>query len=54
MHVSPDWMEKVGPPSALERDMLEFDGEVLDNSRLSCQIEMDETLDGLIVKVVGR
>ena len=34
--------------------MLEFDGEVLDNSRLSCQIEMDETLDGLIVKVVGR
>ena len=54
VHVSPDWMEKVGPPSALERDMLEFDGEVLDNSRLSCQIEMDETLDGLIVKVVGR
>ena len=44
----------MGPPSELERDMLEFDGAVSDTSRLSCQIELSDELDGLIVKVVGR
>ena len=54
VHVHPDWMAKVGEPSVLERDMLEFDGEVTDTSRLACQIELTEDLDGLSVKVVGR
>ena len=54
VHVAPEWMAKAGPPSDLEREMLEFDGEVAATSRLSCQIELTEELDGLIVKVVGR
>ena len=54
VHVDPNWMAKVGPPSALEREMLEYDGEVAETSRLSCQIELTEELDGLTVKVVGR
>ena len=54
VYVLPEWMPKVGPPSDLEREMLEFDGEVTETSRLSCQIELTEELDGLTVKVVGR
>lgn len=54
VHVHSDWMPKVGQPSDLEREMLEFDGEVDATSRLSCQIELTEELDGLTVKVIGR
>ena len=54
VHVDPDWMPIVGPPSEIEQDMLEFDGGVAPTSRLSCQIELTEELDGLRVKVVGR
>ena len=54
VHVDPAWMPVVGPPSEIEQDMLEFDGAVTPTSRLSCQIELTEQLDGLRVKVVGR
>ena len=54
VHIDPAWMAKVGLPSDLERDMLAFDGDVSDTSRLSCQIDLTEELDGLRVKVVGR
>lgn len=54
VHVRPEWMPKVGQPSELEKEMLQFDGEVTDTSRLSCQIELTDELDGLTVKVVGR
>ena len=54
VHVDPAWMPLVGPPSEIEQDMLAFDGEVAPTSRLSCQIELTEELDGLRVKVVGR
>lgn len=54
VHVDPAWMPRVGPPGEVEQDMLEFDGEVTPTSRLSCQIELTEELDGLRVKVVGR
>ena len=54
VHVAPDWIAKVGAPSDLEREMLEYDGEVTETSRLSCQIQLSEALDGLRVRVVGR
>ena len=54
VHVDPDWMPIVGPPSEIEQDMLAFDGEVAPTSRLSCQIELTDELDGLRLKVVGR
>ncbi len=54
VHVDPQWMAKVGPPSDLEREMLEYDGDVSETSRLSCQIELSNELDGLKVRVVGR
>lgn len=54
VHVDPAWMPVVGQPGEVERDMLEFDGAVAPTSRLSCQIELTDELDGLHVKVVGR
>lgn len=49
--VDPAFWEKVGPPSPEEAELLEFSENVQPNSRLSCQIEMTDALDGLVVRV---
>ena len=49
VHVDEAWKEKVGPPSPMEEDMLDFAFDVRANSRLSCQIQVTEELDGLVV-----
>ncbi|MDO8534013.1 MAG: 2Fe-2S iron-sulfur cluster-binding protein [Xanthobacteraceae bacterium] len=54
VHVDEAWKEKVGPPSAMEEDMLDFAFDVSPNSRLSCQIKMTDALDGLIVRTPER
>ena len=54
VHVDEAWKEKVGPPSAMEEDMLDFAFDVAPNSRLSCQIKMTDALDGLIVRTPER
>ncbi len=51
VYVEPDWTEKTGKRSSMEEDMLDFAFDVRDNSRLSCQIKISDTLDGLRVKV---
>ncbi len=50
-YVDDAWAERVGGPSSSdERELLEgAAAEVRGNSRLSCQIEMRDDLDGLIV-----
>lgn len=55
-YVDEAWTGRVGgPASQLEREMLECAfAEVRPNSRLSCQIEMTEALDGLIVRLPER
>ena len=50
VHVDEAWSEKVGPPSPMEEDMLDFAFDVRPTSRLSCQIKMTDDLDGLIVR----
>ena len=47
--VSQDWMAVVGKPGDLEENMLDMLPERETNSRLSCQIDVDEQLDGLVV-----
>ena len=51
VYVDAAWKERVGPPSEMEEDMLDFAFDVRPASRLSCQIKVREDLDGLIVQV---
>lgn len=53
VQVAPEFMEKVGQPEEIEADMLELDDKVSEYSRLSCQIPMSESLDGIVLKVVN-
>jgi len=54
VYVDEKWSEKVGAPSAMEEDMLDFAFEVNPNSRLSCQITVKDELDGLVVIVPSQ
>ena len=45
------WMEKVGQPSESEESMLDLNPDRATNSRLSCQINVSDDLDGLIVNL---
>jgi 2Fe-2S ferredoxin len=38
----------------LEHDMLDFAFDVQPTSRLSCQIKVDDSLDGLVVRIPAR
>jgi 2Fe-2S ferredoxin len=54
VYVEEEWREKVGGPSPMEEDMLDFGYDVRPNSRLSCQIKITAELDGLTVRVPER
>jgi 2Fe-2S ferredoxin len=54
VYVDEAWREKVGPPTPMEEDMLDFGYQVRENSRLSCQIRVTEELDGLVVATPER
>lgn len=49
VYVDEKWIDKLYPKTDEEEDMLDSAFEVEDNSRLSCQILMNEKLDGLEV-----
>lgn len=51
VYVDAAWRDKVGPPSDMEEDMLDFAFDVRESSRLSCQIKVTEALDGLQLQV---
>lgn len=51
VYVADGWMEKLPPPSADEEDLLYSTLDKKPNSRLSCQILLNEGLDGIEVKV---
>ncbi|WP_339751036.1 2Fe-2S iron-sulfur cluster-binding protein [Algoriphagus aquimarinus] len=51
VHVAPEDMEKTGNASQIESDMLELDDNVDKYSRLSCQLQISESLDGVILRV---
>ena len=54
VYVDEAWREKVGEPSQMEEDMLDFASEVSPNSRLSCQITLTAALDGLVLRTPER
>ena len=51
VYVDPNWIDRVGDKSETEVMMLEEVCEPQPNSRLSCQIQLTEELDGLIVRL---
>ena len=54
VYVDESWREKVGEPSPMEEDMLDFAFGVQPSSRLSCQIKVTEDLEGLVVRTPER
>ena len=54
VYVDEAWTERVGAPSPMEEDMLDFGFEVKPNSRLSCQIKVAAEFDGLVVRTPER
>ncbi|WP_235297625.1 2Fe-2S iron-sulfur cluster-binding protein [Portibacter marinus] len=53
VHLSPEDMEKLGQPSEIEADMLELEDNVSSYSRLSCQLDVSDELDGMTLKVAN-
>ena len=49
--VAAEWFDKLAAASEEEEDMLDFAAGVRRTSRLSCQIELTEALDGLAVTI---
>lgn len=52
--VAEEWFARLAPASDDEEDMLDLAAGVARTSRLSCQIVLDEALDGLEVRIPGE
>ena len=48
-YVDDAWADRVGPPTGMERAMVEGALDERPTSRLSCQITLTDELDGLVV-----
>jgi 2Fe-2S ferredoxin len=51
VYVDQTWLGKIQPMQEMEKTMLDFAEGVEANSRLSCQIQVTEALDGLTVRM---
>jgi len=51
--IGAEWFEKLNPATAEEEDMLDLAVGITATSRLSCQIELAEALDGIEVNMPG-
>nr|WP_254894953.1 2Fe-2S iron-sulfur cluster-binding protein [Novosphingobium sp. B1] len=53
VHVDPSWIDRVGCLSdgSMEADLLQFAEGTTEESRLACQITLDDRLDGLVLHV---
>jgi len=54
VYVDPAWVDKVGPKSPTEAALIEEVYDSQPNSRLSCQIQVTEALDGLVVRLPAK
>jgi 2Fe-2S ferredoxin len=53
-YVDEAWQDKTGSPDELEAQMLDFVLDPAPNSRLSCQIVVEDEHDGLIIRLPAR
>ena len=51
VYVDPSWADKTGTREPMEESMLDFADDVQETSRLSCQIKVNDELDGLVVRM---
>ncbi len=51
VYVDPAWVEATGSAQNIEVGMIESAMDLQETSRLSCQIEVSDELDGLIVRM---
>jgi len=49
VYVDEAWLDKLDPPSETEQVLVEDSGHYQENSRLSCQVPMNEALSGIRV-----
>jgi 2Fe-2S ferredoxin len=54
VYVAPEWFDKLPPAGPMESDMLDFAVDPRPNSRLSCQIRIEQEFDGLIVETPAQ
>lgn len=52
--VAGEWFDRLAPAAEEEEDMLDFAAGARRTSRLSCQIELTDEMDGLVVNVPGE
>ena len=50
-YVDEAWLDKIPPMDDMEYSMLDAAYERKDNSRLTCQIEVNDSLDGMVIHV---
>jgi len=53
-YIDAAWIERMPPMQEMEDAMLDSAMDRRDNSRLSCQIEVSDALDGLVVTVADN
>jgi 2Fe-2S ferredoxin len=51
IRVKPEWLDKTGRATEAEQDLIDLESDTDERSRLSCQVEMTDELDGLVVEV---
>ena len=51
VYVDGEWLAKTGPRTEMEESMLSFAAATQENSRLSCQIDMSDALDGIVLRL---
>ena len=51
VRVHPDWLGKTGRATEAEQDLFDIEEGTDERSRLSCQVEMSDSLDGIVVEV---
>ena len=54
VYVADEWRSVTGEPEPMESDMLDFAYDPRPGSRLSCQLQVSDELDGLVVTVPER
>lgn len=54
VYIAQEWRDRVGPQGPMEAAILEYAAGVAPNSRLSCQIRVTDSLDGLVVALPER